>query len=106
MGYKETKRVRENKSKSESKGKSEREREMISKSWPQILFSFKRGGKCLFGLIKKTKGNLINTVNSATKVFMSDISFVCKYSIQQTRGKKKSCGCLFEKMKKIPSAEK
>lgn len=53
-----------------------------------MLFSFKRGEKCLFGLTKKTKGNLINTVNSSPKLFVSKISFVCGIVIRRLEEKK------------------
>lgn len=81
------------------------ERERIWKSWPQILFSFKRGGKCLSGLTNKTKGNLINTVNSAPKVFASNIFLLCGTVIRRLERKKKSWGCLFKKVKKKPKQQ-
>jgi hypothetical protein len=65
-------------------------------SWLQIHFSFKRGGRCLFGLPMKTKGNLINTVSSLFKVFESNVSLVC--GIVLKRAGKKCQGCLFKKI--------
>jgi hypothetical protein len=53
----------------------------------------------MFGLMRKAKQNLINTLSFAPKVFGSNNSFACGIVLRRLE-KKKSWDCLFEKMKR------
>lgn len=64
------------------------------------IFPLKEEGRCLFGSTMKRKGNLINTVSTPFKMFVSNVSLVCGIVLRRPQINPRGCLFINKKRKK------